>query len=112
MQPVQIHYQGIEPSEALTSLVFTRAEQLGRLHDRIIALRVVIAAPHQHHRQGNHYHVRIELSVPGRREIVVDHGAEECDEDAYQAVRHAFDALRRRLGTSQGKARAGVRKTA
>jgi ribosome-associated translation inhibitor RaiA len=105
MQPVQIQYQGIDASEPLSTLIFTRAEALGRLHDRIVSLRVVVAAPHHHHRQGNHYHVRIELQVPGH-DIVVDHGAEQSDEDAYQAVRHAFDAIRRRLMTSQGRGRA------
>jgi len=108
MQPVQIQYQGIEPSEALTSLIFTRGEHLTRLHDRIVALRVVVSAPHHHHRQGNHYHVRIALDVPGRREIVVDHGHEE-DEDAYVAVRRAFDAVRRRLMTSQARRGRGQR---
>jgi ribosome-associated translation inhibitor RaiA len=106
MQPLQIHYDGIESSEALTSLIFTRADHLAHLHDRITALRVVVAAPHHHHRQGNRYRVRIDLTLPGR-EIVVDHGDEASGEDVYQAVRHAFDAIRRRLMTSQGRGRTG-----
>ena len=106
MQPVQIRFLGIEPSDALTALINTRASQLARVSDRIQSLRVIVDAPHHHHRQGNHYHVRIELAVPGS-EIVVGHDQEErsTDEDAYRAVRRAFDAIRRRLTASQARTR-------
>lgn len=104
MQPVQITYHGVEPSEALTALIHTRAEQLERVSDRIQSLRVLVDAPHHHHRQGNHYRVCIELAVPGH-EIVVGHDADEGsgDEDAYRAVRRAFDAVRRRLTATQAR---------
>lgn len=106
MQPVQITYHGLAPSDALTALIQTRAAQLGRVSDRIQSLRVLVDAPHHHHRHGNHYHVRIELVLPGH-ELVVGHDAEarSDDEDAYRAVRRAFDALRRRLTTTQARTR-------
>jgi ribosome-associated translation inhibitor RaiA len=111
MQPVQISYHGMEPSDALTELVHVRAAQLEHVSDRILSLRVLVDAPHHHHRHGNHYRVRIEVTLPGH-DIVIGHDVEErdADEDAYQAVRHAFDAARRRLiaarARDQGKARA------
>ncbi len=106
MQPVQISYHGIEPSDALTELIQTRAAQLERVSDRIHSLRVHVDAPHHHHRQGNHYHVRIELTVPGH-DIVVGQDAEErtTDQDAYQAVRRAFDVARRRLTAAESRNR-------
>lgn len=106
MQPVQITYHGIEPSEALTALIHTRAAQLERVSDRIHSVRVLVDAPHQHHRQGNHYRVRIEVGLPGG-EIVVGHDtdARSDDEDAYRAVRRAFDAIRRRLTATQARTR-------
>lgn len=111
MQPVQISYHGMEPSDALTELIHTRAAQLGSVSDRILSLRVLVDAPHHHHRHGNHHRVRIELTLPGHG-IVIGHDVEErtADEDPYQAVRHAFDVARRRLiatrSQEQGKARA------
>lgn len=106
MQPVQISYHGIEPSDALTALIRLRAAQLERVSDRIQSLRVLVDAPHHHHRQGNHYRVRIELTVPGR-EIVVGHDADDKseDEDAYRAVRRAFAAVRRRVTATQARTR-------
>lgn len=111
MQPVQITYHGLEASPALTELIHTRAQQLERVSDRIHSVRVLVDAPHQHRQKGNHYRVRIELTMPGQ-DLVIGHDDEERDgdEDAYQAVRHAFDALRRRLDESierqHGKQRA------
>jgi ribosomal subunit interface protein len=107
MQPVQIMFHGIESSDALTAFIRTRAAQLERVSDRIHSLRVLVDAPHHHHRQGNHYRVRIELAVPGH-DIVVGHEDDERadDEDAYAAVRRAFDVVRRRLTTSQARRRA------
>ena len=104
MQPTQITYHGIEPSPALTELIETRAEQLQRVSDRIHSVRVLVDAPHQHQKKGNHYRVRIELTMPGQ-EIVIGHDDDDrdTDEDAYQAVRRAFDALRRRLDESVAK---------
>ena len=106
MQPVQITYHGLDASEALTDLIHERAAQLERVGDRIHTLRVLVDAPHQHHRQGNHYRVRIELTAPGRN-LVVGHEDDErdIDEDPYQAVRRAFDTLRRRMETSQARMR-------
>ena len=106
MQPVQISYHGLEPSPPLSDLIRTRAAQLERISERIHSLRVLVDAPHRHHRQGNHYRVRIEVTVPGH-DIVVGHDDEtrSGDEDAYQAVRHAFDAVRRRLMATEARTR-------
>lgn len=104
MLPMQITYHGIEPSPALTELIRSRAAQLDRLHDRMHALRVLVDAPHNHQRHGKRYRVRLDLTLPGR-ELVVGHDEDERagDDDAYQAVRHAFDVLRRKLTTAQAR---------
>ena len=101
MQPIQITYHGVEASPALTELIEARAGQLERVSDRIHSVRVLVDHPHQHHHKGNHYRVRIELTMPGH-DLVVGRDDDEraSDEDAYQAVRHAFDAIRRRLDES------------
>jgi ribosome-associated translation inhibitor RaiA len=106
MLPIQITYHGIEPSDALTELIHTRSGQIDRLNDRIHALRVLVDAPHHHQRHGRRYRVRLELTLPGR-DLVVGHDDDEhvLDDDAYQAVRRAFDALRRKLTTTQMRRR-------
>ncbi len=111
MHPIQITHHGSEPSEALDELIRDRAAELGELCERIHSLRVVVDSPHHHHRQGNRYHVRLELRLPGRDIVVGNEAADRAtDEDPYLAVRRAFDSLRRRLTATQvrrtGKQRA------
>jgi ribosome-associated translation inhibitor RaiA len=106
MPPTRIAYHGIEPSDALSRLIQERAEQLDRLGRRIHAVRVLVDAPHHHQRHGHAYRVHIELTTPGH-DIVVRHAGEDgsSDEDAYQAVRRAFDAVRRRLSATHARTR-------
>jgi ribosomal subunit interface protein len=95
---VQISFRHMDVSETLEALIRTRAAELEQLSDRIIACRVVVEAASKHHRHGNPYHVRVELSVPGNKVVVDrDPGNGHAHEDPYIAVRDAFEAARRRL---------------
>ena len=98
--PAEIVFHRIEPSDAVEQTVRERIDQLERYYGRIISCRVVIDRPHHHHRKGNIYSVRVDLTVPGH-EIVVDHSGStprhHAHEDMHVAVRDAFDAVRRRL---------------
>jgi ribosome-associated translation inhibitor RaiA len=70
--PVQITYRNMAPSDAATARIESEATRLDNFFERIISCRVVVEAPHRHHQQGEHFHVRIELGVPGA-ELVVSH---------------------------------------
>jgi len=114
--PVQITYRNMEPSDAVTARIEAEAAKLDTFFDRITSCRVVVEAPHRHHKRGELFHVRIELGVPGT-EIVVSHepsphaalSREEATaiskhtevhpehKDLYVAVRDAFVAVRRQL---------------
>jgi ribosome-associated translation inhibitor RaiA len=111
MLPTLISYHGLDPSDSLTDLVRTRAALLEQRSPRVLSLRVVIEAPHHHRRHGNQYKVRLELKLPGRDVVVGNDAPSHAGEDdAHQAVRRAFDALRRRVTSAQvrrtGKQRA------
>jgi ribosomal subunit interface protein len=96
--PLQITFRDMDPSEAMEQAIRERAAKLDRFCDRIMACRVVVEPKYRHHRQGNAYHVRIDLTVPGQ-ELVVSHdpGPEEAHQDAYVAIRDAFGAAERQL---------------
>ncbi len=96
--PPQITFRDFEPSDAVEAKIRTRLARLGRYYERIMGCRVVVEAPHRRHHQGKHYHVRIDLTVPGG-ELVVNREPPEHDayEDVYVAIRDAFDAAERRL---------------
>jgi len=96
--PLQITFRGIDPSDAIETRVRELAARLGRYHERITSCRVMIETPHRNKGHGKLYHVRIDITVPGA-EIVVgrEPQAKHAHEDAYVALRDAFEAARRRL---------------
>ena len=96
--PVQITFRNLAPSTAVEAHIRERADALEKFFGRIIACRVVIEARARRHHKGNLYHLRVDLTVPGR-EIVVKRDPPEhhAHEDILVAVRDAFDAVRRQL---------------
>ena len=108
--PLQINFHNIPPSEALEANIRDKVQKLTKITDNITAVRVTIDAPHKHHHKGSTYQVRIDLAVPGN-EIVVsrDPGLNRAHENAYVAVRDAFNALSRQLANyirqRQGKSK-------
>jgi ribosome-associated translation inhibitor RaiA len=106
----------MEPSDAVTARIEAETAKLDTFFDRITSCRVVVEAPHRHHKWGELFHVRIELGVPGAELVVshepAPHGALSHDEevvlkkhcelhpehkDVYVAIRDAFGSLRRQL---------------
>ncbi len=96
--PVQITFRHMEPDSSARTQVEHRLAELEQFYDRIIACQVVVEESHRHQRQGKIFHIRIEMTVPGRT-ITVDRDPAEhhAHEDAHVAIRDAFDAVRRQL---------------
>ena len=94
----QITFRNINETESIVKAVQKRLDRLERYFERIMGCRVLVEAPHRHHHQGNHFHVRVDLTVPGK-EIIVNRDPSLRDEhtDLYVAIRDAFDATTRRL---------------
>ncbi|GIW70768.1 MAG: raiA ribosome-associated inhibitor A [Planctomycetota bacterium] len=96
--PLEIAFRGVEPSPAIEQKIREKAAKLERFYDRITSCRVAVELPHQQHRKGNQYRVRIELTVPGREIVVARDPAERDDHgNVYAAIQDAFDAVRRQL---------------
>lgn len=97
-QALQITFRDMPHSDALEANIREHAEKLDQFYDRIMGCRVMVEAPHGHHQQGRLYHVRVELTVPGK-ELVASRapGGHHAHEDAYVAIRDAFAAARRQL---------------
>jgi ribosome-associated translation inhibitor RaiA len=98
--PPQVTFRGISHSDWLEGVIRDRVEQLTKFYDAIGGCRVLVEFAERHHEQGNRFHVRIDLTVPGD-EIVVSDNA-NSHENVEVAVRDAFDLARRQL---QGYAR-------
>ncbi len=110
--PVQTTFRNMEGSLALAARIQEEADKLERYYDRITSCRVVVEAPHRHHRHGEPFHVRIELGVPGKQLVVAHEPAAKHEDqrewhkhlevqgphkDVSVAIRDAFKAIRRQL---------------
>jgi len=96
--PIQITFRNLKRSPALEAEVREHAERLDKFYDRITGCRVVIEERHKHHRRGNHFQVRVDVTVPGS-ELVANREPDEhhAYTDAHVAIRDAFDSMRRQL---------------
>ena len=63
--PLQITFQDIEPSEFIESRIREKVAKLERFYDRIVSVRVVVAAPHRSSNNGNAFNVRLDITIPG-----------------------------------------------
>lgn len=126
--PAQITYRNLEPSPAATARIQTETGKLDRYFPRITSCRVMVEAPHRHHKWGELFHIRIEIGVPGG-ELVVKHEPAAprslkgtdfrkwskrlemsvCHKDIYVAIHDAFKEARRRLEDHARKIRGDVK---
>lgn len=96
--PLQITFRDMEGTEGLEREIRKRAGELEKYYQHIIGCRVVMEAPSNHHRNGQYYRVRLEVSVPGENLIANrDHGSANGHDDEHQAIREAFDLVEREL---------------
>jgi cold shock CspA family protein len=106
----------MERLEGIEKSIRAEAEKLETFYSQIMGCRVAVEVPHGHHRKGNLYHVRIDLTLPGR-ELVIKHepglskgirqaGGVEMKKrpevrtphrDLHLAIRDAFKVAGRRL---------------
>ncbi len=96
--PAEIVWHNLDRSPSVEAKVRERVRRLGKFFDRIIGCHVVIEAPHQRHRTGNAYEVRLEVTVP-QSVLTIDRkpGDDRAHADIHVAVRDAFDAMERKL---------------
>ena len=114
--PVQITFRNMKPSEAVDARVREEVAKLETFYNGIMHCRVMVELPHRHHRSGDLYHVRIEMTVPGAELIVkrepslqtslrqVDtekqsksYEAHAAHKDVFVVIRDAFKEARRQL---------------
>jgi len=96
--PPQITFRNLDRSEAVEAQILERLAELERFYPRIVACRIAVERLSRRHHKGHIYHVRVDLTVPGKelvagREPPEDH----AHEDVYAAVRDSFHAARRQL---------------
>lgn len=97
-RPLEMTFRGLDSSPAVEAKVHEHAAKLEQFCEEIIGCRVMVEAPHRHHHKGNLYHVRVDLTLPGKEIVITrDPKRHAAHEDLYVAIRDAFDGARRRL---------------
>ena len=96
--PLEIAFEGLEPSETVAARIRQEAAKLEHFYHRITSCRVVVDKPHQHH-EGNAFNVRIHVTLPGEKDVVVSRepGNRKAHTDVYLAIHDAFAAAKRQL---------------
>jgi cold shock CspA family protein/ribosome-associated translation inhibitor RaiA len=114
--PLQISFRNMKPSEAVEVRVREEVAKLETFYQGIMHCRVVVELPHRHHKSGDLYHVRIDMTVPGAELVVkrepslqaslrqVDtekqsksYEAHAAHKDVFVVIRDAFKEARRQL---------------
>ncbi len=103
--PLQITFQDISRSDALEAVIREKAAKLEEFYPRLISCHVVVVESRRHQHQGRLFNLRIDMRVPGH-ELVVNR---DSDEDAFVALRDAFDAAKRMLEDEIGLQRQDVK---
>ena len=96
---VEIHFHGIEKSEAVEERVREKVSKLEKHFSRMTRCRVVLEAPHRSPQKPKVYQIKIEISLPRRLPIVVCHEREgsHANEELPLAIRDAFAAALRKV---------------
>jgi hypothetical protein len=110
-----ITYRNMSGSKSLDAEIQKRVSKLTTFCPDIVSCKVLVEIPHRHHEQGNHFHVRIDIAVPGEKIVagqlpslhLIQPDGDSTRErestktlvrkDAALAVRQAFEAAKRQL---------------
>ena len=97
--PLEIHFHGIEKSQAVEQRVREKVAKLAKHFGRLTRCRVVLEVPHRSPQKPKVYQIKIELGMPGRRPVVVSHEREgsHANEELGLAIRDAFEAALRKI---------------
>ena len=103
--PVEIHFHGIEKSAAIEERVREKMSKLDKHFGRMTRCRVVLEAPHRSPQKPKVYQIKIEISLPRRKPIVVRHerAGAHANEELPLAIRDAFEAALRCIDDIGGK---------
>lgn len=109
MLPLQIAFHGVPHSPAVEARIREQARALEACYGRMTGCHVVVDVPHRHHREGNAYQVRIDLTAPGVEIVAKPIPDGDTAHDLDTVILDAFDDARRQLDMHLDRARGYVK---
>lgn len=92
-QEPEIVFLEMERSDAVEAAAREKVGKLEHICPSMLSCRVTIELTHRHQHRGRPFSVRVDVTLPGH-ELSVNR---VHDEDAYVALRDAFDDMKRQL---------------
>lgn len=102
---VEVHFHGIEKSEAVEQRVREKVAKLKKHFTKMTSCRVAIEVPQRTADRPKVYQIKIEIGVPRRTAVVVSHErtGSHANEDLPLAIREAFEAALRKADGMSAK---------
>ena len=102
---VDVHFHGIEKSEAVEQRVHEKVAKLKKHFTQMTSCRVAIEVPQRTADRPKVYQIKIEIGVPRRAPVVVSHErtGSHASEDLPLAIREAFEAALRKADGMSAK---------
>lgn len=109
--PVEITYRNVQKNDAIEALIHEKCVKLEQVCNYIGSCRVAIEMPQKHQRTGSGYRVRLNISVPPGKELVIrrESGEGDMHEEMVSIIRKAFDAALRKLKKVKDKQQGEVK---
>ena len=99
--PPEVSYRGITKTPELDRLVSEKIEKLETFYHQISSCHIAIEKIHDHPDSGSPCRVRIDITVPEDREIVIDKSPDKgkalLKQPVEALIRDAFDVANRKL---------------
>jgi cold shock CspA family protein/ribosome-associated translation inhibitor RaiA len=113
IMPLQITFKDLPVDPKVEDKIREAAERLDRFSSEIMSCRAVVSAIQMRQRKGQHYHVRLDVSVPGK-ELVVNRepGDDTTHTDVLVALRDSFSSMERMLRDYSQQRRGEVKRSA
>lgn len=108
--PIEITYRDVDKTASIEELIRSKANDLEKVCDYITSCSIAVEKPNDNIKTGNPYRVRISITVPPGKEIVVIRDANDAKmHDPLPAViRDAFKVAKRQLKKLTDKQRAPI----
>ncbi len=97
--PLELSFHGVDHTDWAEEYVRKRVARLQQFAKNIIACRVTIEQPHHHRHQGNPFRVRIEVTLPQKKDLVATAEPVQVEQEnqLHPVIRQAFEAMERQL---------------
>jgi cold shock CspA family protein len=96
--PLQISFRQMERLPALEATIREKAARLDKFAPRIMSCRIVVEPIGKHHKHGNQYEVRVDITLPNGEVVATREPSERKQyKEIAVAIRDAFDSAVRQL---------------